>query len=233
MMKPPMSAAAAMTSPSMSFSFGYLSYATCRGAVSGANLRHMGQGPRQTDFSERKQVVGIAFLLVIILSVWEGVGRVFSPLLLVGNLIVAVAIALAIQRLTLGAATELVGKIYATGNVTPTPSYSLQESMIVRGRYEDAAESFRNHIAEHPEDLDARLALARLLEGHLRDYGAAERMYLEVRRNAPTPNQEMAAANGLIDLCRKAGRDDRPGAQLELRKLEAADLTNESPRSPT
>ena len=211
----------------------------------------MAQRPRQTDVSEGKQVIGIAGLLFVILSVWETVGGVVSPLLLVGNLIIAFAIALVIQRLTLGVATGLVGKIYADGDIPPAPSYSLQESMIIRGRYEDAAESFRNHIAEHAEDLDARLALARLLEEHLRDYGAAEQLYLEVRRCQPNRNQEMAAANGLIDLCRKAGRGDRLRVELgrfadryrgspageaaarELQELKDADPTSESPRSPT
>jgi hypothetical protein len=37
----------------------------------------------------------------------------------------------------------------------------------------------------------------------------AERLYLEVRRHAPTAGHEMRAANGLIDLYRKRGRRDR------------------------
>ncbi len=191
----------------------------------------MSPGPKQTDFTSRNQTIGIAFLLFVILGVWEVVGQVFSP--------------------TLGVATGLVDTVHGVGHIAPPPSYSLQDSMIVRGRYEDAAESFRNHIAEHPEDLDARLALARLLEQHVRDYRGAEHLYLEVRRNNPNPNQEMSAANGLIDLCRKAGKTERLQVELgrfadryrgtpaadaalrELRELEAADVTSESPRSPT
>ena len=213
----------------------------------------MAQGPQQTDPTERKQVIGITLVLFVILCVWESVGGVFTPLLLIANLIVAAAIALGVQRLTLGFATGLVGKIYAAGEIPPAPSFSLQESMIIRGRYEEAAESFRNHIAEHPEDHHARLALARLLEEHLRDYSAAERLYMEVRRSQPPPdpNQEMAASNGLIDLCRKAGWVERLRVELgrfadryrgspaaaaalrELREFENAAPTSESPRSPT
>ena len=211
----------------------------------------MSPGPKQIDFTSRNQTIGIAFLLFVILGVWEVVGQVFSPWLLLANGAVALAIGWLVQRLTLGVATGLVDTMYGVGHIAPPPSYSLQESMIVRGRYEDAAESFRNHIADHPEDLDARLALARLLEQHLRDYRGAEHLYLEVRRNNPNPNQEMTVANGLIDLCRKAGKTERLRVELgrfadryhgipaadaalrELRELEAADVTSESPRSPT
>ena len=210
----------------------------------------MSRGPKQTDFTTRKQTIGIAFLLFVILAVWEIVGQVFSLWLLLPNLIVALGIGWVVQRLTLGAAVALVDTVHGVGHIPAPPSYSLQESMIVRGRYEDAADSFRNHIAEHPEDLDARLALAHLLEAYLRDYRSAEQLYLEVRRSNPNPHQEMGAANGLIDLCRKAGKTERLRVELsrfadryrgspaadaalgELRQLEAADLTSESPRFP-
>lgn len=211
----------------------------------------MSPGPKQTDFTSRQQTIGVAVLLFVILGIWEAVGQVLSPWLLLANAVVALAIGWVVQRLTLGAATGLVDTLHGVGQIAGPPSYSLQESMIVRGRYEDAAESFRNHIAEHPDDLDARLALARLLEQHLRDFRGAEHLYLEVRRSEPNANQEMSASNGLIDLCRKAGKPERLRVELgrfadryrgspaadaalrELRALEAADLTSESRHSPT
>jgi tetratricopeptide (TPR) repeat protein len=216
---------------------------------------------RDVDAADRAQLLRVVVFFgpacfVILSMLWYFCrekgwipGWLFVLLLLL-NIPITIAGIFAIHRAVGAASTGLVKTIFAAGDIPPPPSYSLQESMIIRGRYEDAAESFRNHIAEHPEDLDARLALARLLEEHLRDYGAAERLYLEVRRSRPNRNQEMAAANGLIDLCRKAGRGDRlrvelgrfadryrgsPAAEAaarELRELDAAP-TSESPHSPT
>ena len=44
--------------------------------------------------------------------------------------------------------------------------------------------------------------------------GGAERLYLEVRRSSPTPHQEMAATNGLIDPYRRTGHRDRLTVEL-------------------
>jgi len=103
-----------------------------------------------------------------------------------------------------------------------------------------------------PEDRDARLRLAALLERHLAGYDEAERLYLEVRGAEPDARPEMAASNGLIDLYTKTGRRARlkvelarfaeryrgsaqaDGAARRLRELKAEDAaTSESPRSPT
>src|SRR5256885_15092579 len=109
------------------------------------NLGVMSPGPKQTDFTSRNQTIGIAFLLFVILGVWEVVGQVFSPWLLLANGAVALAIGWLVQRLTLWEGTGLVDTMHGGGHIEAPPSYSLQESMIVRGRYEDAAEAFRNH----------------------------------------------------------------------------------------
>jgi hypothetical protein len=181
---------------------------------------------------------------------WIGDG-VFIVLMVL-NLPITIAGIFAIHRTVGSAAVGLVHTVYAVGDIPPAPSYSAQETMIVRGRYDDAAESFRAIIAERPEELDARLALARL-EDKMNDPTGAERLYQEVRGAEPPPNprQVMAAANGLIDLYRRTGRTDRLKVELarfadryrgtraaehatrELLELKTADLTSESPRSPT
>ena len=86
--------------------------------------------------------------------------------------------------------------------------------MIVRGQYREAAEYFRDHLTVEPDDNEARLRLADLVEKHLDDPAEAERLYLEVRRHQPEPGHEMRAANGLIDLYRKQGRRDRLMVEL-------------------
>jgi tetratricopeptide (TPR) repeat protein len=81
--------------------------------------------------------------------------------------------------------------------------------MIVRGQYREAAEYFRDHLTVEPDDNEARLRLADLLEKHLNDLAGAERLYLEVRRLQPSRGEEVRAANGLIDLYRKQGNRER------------------------
>jgi hypothetical protein len=107
-----------------------------------------------------------------------------------------------------------VAMVSGSGNLAPTPSFSLQESLIARGMYSEAAESFHGHLAAHPDDNDARLALARLQHTHLNDPASAERLYQEVRRQKPTPRQEAMASNQLIDLYRGTGATGKLKTEL-------------------
>ena len=129
----------------------------------------------------------------------------------------------------------------AAGNIPPPPSYPNQDLLIAQGKYREAADYFRDHIRIAPEDMDARLRLADLLERHLGDSAAAEQQYLAVRRLSVERRFEMAVTNGLIDVYRKLGRRDLlkaelarladrqrgtalgEGAARELRELEAGD----------
>jgi len=65
-----------------------------------------------------------------------------------------------------------------------------------------------------PEDIDARLRLADLLERHLKDDAGAEREYVEVRRRATDARQQMMASNGLIDVYRRSGNRGRLVVEL-------------------
>jgi len=138
-------------------------------------------------------------------------------------------------------AKSLVATIFAAGDIAPPPTYPVEETLIVRGQYAEAAERFRERIRVEPADIEARLRLAGLLEDHLRDFAGAERLLLEVRRLRLDARQAMAVANGLIDLYRHAGRRDRlmvelarfadryrgttagAAAERELRELKAED----------
>jgi tetratricopeptide (TPR) repeat protein len=116
---------------------------------------------------------------------------------------------LGIHAFTSRASTGLVHGLYAVGDIPPPRGYPRQEVMIVRGQYREAAEYFRDHLTVEPDDNEARLRLADLLEQHLDDPAGAERLYLEVRARQPSRGEEMRAANGLIDLYRKQGNLER------------------------
>ena len=100
------------------------------------------------------------------------------------------------------------------GNLKRAPSYSLQESLIARGKYAEAEAAFQTHIAADPRDLDARLACAALIRDHLKDPRRSEQLLLEVRTLGPTPAQEFGIANALIDLYRATGQRGREMAEL-------------------
>lgn len=108
----------------------------------------------------------------------------------------------------------LVQTMTGAGNLPPAPSFSLQESLVARGRYQEAAAAYQEHLAGAPMDFHARLALAGLQRKHLDDPGGAERLYLEARRAHPPANIEFAIGNALIDLYRGTGERGRELAEL-------------------
>ena len=134
--------------------------------------------------------------------------------LLILNVPVTIAGIFAIHRVVGASATGLVKTIFAVGDIPPPRTYPRQDVLIVRGQYAEAADYFRDHIRVEPEDNEARLQLAHLLETRLAGHDEAERLYQEVRRMQPDPRQEMRAANGLIDLYRRIGRRDRLRVEL-------------------
>jgi len=179
-------------------------------------------------------------------------GGVFVFLLIL-NVPITVAGVVAIHRSVGSAAVLLMKTIRADFDIPPPPTYPRQDVLIVRGKYEQAAELFRDHLWGEPHDHEARLQLAHLLETRLKGDDEAERLYLEVRDAQPpaNPKEQLRATNGLIDLYRRVGRTGRlkvelarfvdryrgtalaAGAERELNELKAADPTSESPHSPT
>lgn len=115
------------------------------------------------------------------------------------------------------ASVGLANTLLAAGDIAPPRTYPRQDVLIVRGEYVEAAAYFRDHLRIDPDDCDARLRLADLLERYLADPAGAEREYLDVRRRSPDARREFAATNGLIDLYRRIGRRDR--LMVELARL--------------
>lgn len=121
---------------------------------------------------------------------------------------------MALHHATGVAARGLVNTITAAGNIAPPRTYPRQDVFMVRGQFQEAAEYFRDHLTVEPDDDEARLRLADILERHLQDPEGAERLLLEVRRRAQEPGHQLRASNGLIDLYRKTGRRDRLMVEL-------------------
>ena len=175
---------------------------------------------RDIDTAERVQLIRIAVwfgpaVFIMLSAAWsrlaiEGAipGWLCGVLILLNLPLVALGI-LGIHVFTNRASTTLVHGIYAVGDIPPPRSYPRQDVMIVRGQYHEAAEYFRDHLTVEPDDNEARLRLADLLEKHLNDFMGAERLYLEVRGRQPNRGEEVRAANGLIDLYRKQGNRER------------------------
>ena len=179
-------------------------------------------------------------------------GGVFVFLLIL-NVPITFAGIFVIHRAVGEVSVFMVKTIFADGDIPPPPTYPRQDVLIVRGKYAEAADWFRDHLRLEPGDHEARLQLAHLLEMRLKGYDEAERLYLEIRNAEPaaSPYQQMRAANGLIDLYRKLRRTGRlrvelarfveryrgsplaAGAARELKELKEIDSTSESPHSPT
>ena len=194
-------------------------------------LKHVPLVPRQQlDAWERvhllRTVVWLGPLCYTLLSLlWGGLAaKGVIPLwlltvLLALNVPLTGAAMVLFYHGTGGAAKGLVDMLHSAGDIPPPPSYPRQDVLIARGQYAEAAEYFRDHIRVMPEDVDARLRMAYLLERHLNDAAGAERLYLEVRHLKPDAHQEATAANGLIDLYRRTGRRDR--LKVELARFAA------------
>ena len=159
--------------------------------------------------------LGPAGFVILSFAEWKVVG--FGPLLLllmVLNVVVLAGVGFVLLRMVDLGARSWVGMVSGAGNIQPTPSFSVQESLIIRGRFEDAEQSFLAHLADHPEDHDARLALADLYRRHLENPAGAERLYIEVRQGQPTSRQEATAFNQLIDLYRATGQRGKVMTEL-------------------
>lgn len=112
------------------------------------------------------------------------------------------------------ASRRLVQAMTGAGNLPPAPSFSFQESLVMRGKFDEAAQAYREHLERAPDDFHARLALAALWRDHLKDPALAEKLYLEARGRRPPPGFDFAIGNALIDLYHRTGQRGRELAEL-------------------
>ncbi|MBK6421076.1 MAG: hypothetical protein IPI38_13660 [Gemmatimonadetes bacterium] len=112
------------------------------------------------------------------------------------------------------AASGFTQTVLGGGNIPPDPAHSGYESLVARGFYREAAEAYSAHLVAHPTDNLARVKLAEVHRAHLGAPEAAERLYLEVRRSAQSPREEVLVANLLIELYRATGQRGRLMSEL-------------------
>lgn len=85
---------------------------------------------------------------------------------------------------------------------------------MIRGKFDEAAAAYREHLEQAPDDFHARLALAALWRDHLKDPAMAEKLYLEARSRRPPPGFDFAIGNALIDLYHRTGQRGRELTEL-------------------
>ena len=185
------------------------------------------QGLRDIDAADRAQLMKVAVFFgpacfIVLSMLWYFMvmkgwipGWLAVVLTILNVPFTAVAI-FVIHRSVHVASTGFVKTLLAAGDIAPPRTYPRQDVLIVRGNYAEAADYFRDHVRIEPDDHEARLRLAHLLETHLKAYDEAEQCYLQIRAAQPpaTKQEQMRAANGLIDLYRKMGRTDRLKVEL-------------------
>ena len=218
----------------------------------------MAKGPQYSDPTDALRLMRVVVLFgcscfIILSFLWYFMLEKgwISPLafvfLLILNLPITAAAVVFVHRTVGNVSVFMVKTIFADGDIPPPPTYPRQDVLIVQGKYAEAAEWFRDHIRVEPDDHEARLRLAMLLETHLKGYAEAEQLLLKIRNATPPGDarQQMQASNHLIDLYRKTGRTDRlivelarfvdryrgsPQAVGAARELK--ELTSEWRRSP-
>lgn len=106
----------------------------------------------------------------------------------------------------------LVTALHAGHAASPRPGFSRQEALVAQGRLDAAAAAYRLHVAEHPDDVAALLALGRLLAGPMAD--GAEAAYLTARRCSAGGDWDRIISNDLIDLYERTKQEGRLCVEL-------------------
>lgn len=130
----------------------------------------------------------------------QGVDPVFGAVIgfpAVAGLVYAVAMWVA------GRARAMAETIHnPSGDSTPyKPQYSYAASLVIRGRYAEAAAAYELHAIENPAEPEPYLQLARLHRDKLQQYDDALTWFRRVRTDATLgPGQELYVIQEIIDL---------------------------------
>jgi tetratricopeptide (TPR) repeat protein len=187
----------------------------------------MAKGPQYSDPTDALRLMKVVVLFgtscsIMLSFLWYfllekgSISQLAFVLLLILNLPITAVAVVFVHRTAGDAAVLMVKTMFADGDIPPPPTYPRQDVLIVQGKYAEAADWFRDHIRIEPEDHEARLRLAMLLETHLKGYDEAEQLLLKIRNATPPGDarQQMQASNHIIDLYRKTGRTDRLMVEL-------------------
>lgn len=115
-----------------------------------------------------------------------------------------------------------------SGASTPAKrDYSLHKSLAVRGRYEEAAVAYEAEAAEHPEDPEPYLQLARLYRDRLIDFEEAAVWFKRARQAEEMDRgRDLVVTQELIELYTRKLLNPRRAMP------ELARLIDRHPRSP-
>jgi hypothetical protein len=92
--------------------------------------------------------------------------------------------------------------------------FSRQETLVAQGRPAEAVTAYRQRLMEHPGDVAAMIALARLLSGVLADTDGAEELYRRARTERPGSTWERVITDDLIDLYGRMGMEGKLRIEL-------------------
>ena len=177
------------------------------------------------DAAERAQLLRIAVLLggpMLIIGAFTVVFLFrrfhFPSWLLLPSLLLLIPMTvgaiLLVDALTTRSAQGVVTALHAGHARGRGKGFSLQEALVAQGRPVEAVTAYRKQLIEHPGDVAAMVALARLLGGALADADGAEELYHRARAERPGGDWERVIANDLIDLYRKAGMEGKLQEEL-------------------
>ncbi len=124
---------------------------------------------------------------------------------------------LLVELVTARTSHGVITALHAANAEAPQTGFSRQEALVAQGRLEEAAVAYRLHLAEHPADVIALVALGRLLGGPLGDTEGAAAAYRTARQSAPTGNWDRIISNDLIDLYQRTEQVGR--LQVELARF--------------
>lgn len=111
-------------------------------------------------------------------------------------------------------AETAIGGLFSAGNIKYQHTYSRQESLIARGQFDDAVESFQVHLMEFPDDIPGRYRLATLHLRERNDPAAGEAELLNIRRRKHDRSTAMLLANHFVDIYRATGQTGKLMAEL-------------------
>ncbi|MEO8032176.1 MAG: tetratricopeptide repeat protein [Gemmatimonadota bacterium] len=149
----------------------------------------------------------------LFLFVQHRIGTVVLVLLIGLNLGIVYGLIRLIESGTDSVGAGFAKTVLGAGNLAPEPGFSAEESLIIRGRLEDAEAALRQRWADNPGQYQAGLRLGALLV-QMGKADEAESVYVALRRGTLPPAAAMTVANRLIDLYEKGGRNDRLKVEL-------------------
>ncbi len=143
-----------------------------------------------------------------------------NPLLfMVVGFVLVVTVAVVSSEIATRSGVRAAQAIYNPQGTAVRREYSHADSLLARGRYEDAAAAYEVACLEHPEDPEPYFRLARLLRDHLQRYDEAAHWFERARADSQLQGlQGLVVSQELIEIYIRKLRNPRK-AIPELRLL--------------